>query len=183
MNDVNDIMRKLEAKKKQAKKSGLKRFAHPQNHGRFYITTDEALIRDPEYRKVMAGTRTTYDWIRTNIVRGEMNHPIAQWIRKHYFDERRLLAYSASYRQLAKDLFRAVGTVKGDLKRLEEAKYILTEPMPKPKGNKRPQFVYILGNWEPGLNDFYDVSKREFYFIDNKWRKIDTTDVEKLIRH
>ncbi len=182
MNHEDDILQKWKTKERQAKKSGLKKFTHPQNHGRNYITTDAELIRDPEYRNIMACIRTTYDWIRTNIVRGEMNHPIAQWVKKQYFDERRLLAYSASYRQLAKDLFRAVDTVKSDLKRLEEAKYILIEPMPKPKGNRQPQFVYILGYWEPGLNDFYDVSKREYYFIDNKWRKIGTTDVEKLVR-
>jgi hypothetical protein len=77
------------------------------------------------------------------------------------YHENGFLAYTASYRHIARQCFLNEKTVKKIIVKFAEAGVILIDTV-KNEGGKRPQNVYILGTWKEE-----NGQRSEHYFVDS----------------
>ena len=106
---------------------------------------ERGLFRNPEFRKIFKSPFTVYGWLWANIVRkGWIDKP-GYPIKEKYYD-RGLLAYCSSFSKIAGDCFIDKDTAKKYTDNLAAHGIIKIDPI-IPEGKKRPQNVYVLGEW------------------------------------
>lgn len=132
----------------------------------FFLMKRRREMRNPEFRKLFNGITMLYDWLWCNIVRGKMKGDKLN-IYDDYYVKRNLLAYSASYRQLAKDLFCSVDKVRRYIERLDQAGVIKIET--KNIGKDKPQNIYILGYWKLVEDSEGKTIKKDFLYMTKKF--------------
>lgn len=112
----------------------------------YVLQTERGLIRNAHYRDLFKGPGTVYEFIWANMVRKGWHDTDEFPIRKMYHDDRKLLVYCTSFRNLARQCKMSVNTVIEIVRRFEAAGIIKTEPY-TPSGKKQAQTVLILGYW------------------------------------
>ncbi|MCD4675945.1 MAG: hypothetical protein K8S18_08115 [Desulfobacula sp.] len=111
----------------------------------FFLMLERGLFRNPEFRKIFKGPFTVYGWFWSNIVREGWIDKKGYPIKKRYYD-RGLLAYCSSFSKIAEECFMNKDTVKKYTDHLAANGILIIDPI-IPEGKKRPQNVYILGEW------------------------------------
>jgi hypothetical protein len=146
-----------------------------KSRGDFFILTTVSVIDDKEYRKAFKGVRTTYDWMRANVVRSEFRNDKYN-IKERYYDKGKL-AVSKSFRQLADELFIHYNTAQSHIDKLVKSGAVKKYKLPGSQAKGRyEQNVYVLGSWK-SYTDPETGKKRymEFYYIDDKYGAHQTT--------
>lgn len=131
----------------------------------YFLMRKRGLVRNPDYRKLMKGPTTLYEYIWANIVRDYM-HNDPHNIKEKYYDKG-FLAYCSSYRHLAEKCFMDKNTVMKYIKNFVDNDIIKTDAV-GPKN--RPQTVFILGTWQKEKEEGREKIK-ECYYIDDKFYK------------
>ena len=134
--------------KPKIKKQNLQREMQPGDD--HFLKIRRGLIRNENYRKLFKGPETVYGWLWKGIVRHGWKDTVGYPIKEKYFDKW-LLAYSTSISEIAKQCEMSPSTVAKYLKQFEEAGVIRIEHL-KPKGKKRGQSVFIMGEWSRDNN-------------------------------
>lgn len=137
-----------------------------KTRGDFFISTTIDLLDDPKYRKLMKGVRTTYDWLRANIVRGDMYND-KLFIKRDFYDKGEL-ALVRSYRQLARELFIHRDTAACHMKKLIGSDVVRQVIIPASRAfDRRVHHVYVLGTWKEYEQNDGKIHHHEYYYINN----------------
>ena len=136
----------------------------------YFLKTERGLIKNAAYRKLFKGPGTVYEFLWQNIVRAKMVKD--KFHIKENYDDKGLLAYSTSYRHIAKECFMDKDYVKKVIKEFKDAGIIFIESV-VPEGGKRPQNVYILGTWKKIDGKRVEHFFRDAVFLTNKVREIE----------
>jgi len=120
--------------------------------------TKKRLVMKEEYRKLFNNSTTLYQFLLSNIVRGDMPGDAFNIKRNHY--DKGFLACSFPERVLAKECFISRWKVREHTKRLEKAGIIKIEKVDLDK--HRTQNIYTLGTWQ-----FIEGIKKERLYLDD----------------
>lgn len=117
------------------------------------------LVMKEEYRKLFNNSTTLYQFLLSNIVRGDMPGDVFD-IKNRYY-ERGFLACSFSLRQLSKHCFISFRKVRNYIEALAKANVIKIEKAPV-KDRKEAQNIYVVGTWQ-----FIGGEKKERLYLDD----------------
>lgn len=120
--------------------------------------TKKRLVMKEEYRKLFNNSTTLYQFLLSNVVRGDMPNDPFDIKKKHY--DRGFLACSFSLRTLAKKCFISKWKVEGFIKALEKAGIITVKETDS--DNYQTQNIYVLGTWQ-----FIEGKKSERLYLDD----------------
>jgi len=113
----------------------------------YFLPNRRYMIRNKDYLELFKGPSTVYEWIWANIARHGWKDKKGYPIKEKYFDNG-FLVYSASLSEIGKQCGgMSKATVGKYIKQFEEAGVLKVEYL-QPKGKKRGQSVFILGEWE-----------------------------------
>ncbi len=112
----------------------------------YFLQNRRGMIRNDKYRELFKGPSTVYEWLWANIARHGWKDTDDYPIKAKYFDNG-FLAYSASISEVGKKCGMSKATAGKYIKQFEKAGVLRIEYL-KPKGKKRGQSVFILGEWE-----------------------------------
>jgi hypothetical protein len=103
-----------------------------------YVSTNIRVIRNEEYRKLMKGPETVYNYMRSYIIRGKLRN---DWLnlKATYYDNG-FLVCCFSYEKLAEACFMERRTIKRYIKNFEKAGMLTIERLNHKK-------VFVLGIW------------------------------------
>lgn len=132
------------------------------------LYTDFGTIDNDLYRQVMTsnkGIEMTYQYLRRNIVRGEMTNRYGNEVYNKFYRNGKLAA-SISEKELSKKLFVSNHTIRRNIEILSDCKLIKVDELSFRVGGsfKKSQKVYILGDWTTTLNDKGDDRKVEYLY-------------------
>jgi hypothetical protein len=119
-----------------------------------YITMSIRVIRNPEYRSVMRGPETLFNYLRAFVIRGDLKKDRLK-IKEHYYDKC-YLACCFSYEQLADACFLHRQTVQKYIEDFEKARMIRIDRV----GRKK---IFVLGMWYIDKEGRY---KEKYFFED-----------------
>jgi hypothetical protein len=120
-----------------------------------YVSINIRIIRSEEYRKLMKGPDTVYNYMRAYIIRGKLKN---DWLnlKTTYYDNG-FLACCFSYEKLAEACFMDRYTIKKYIKSFEDDGILTIERV----GHKK---VFILGIWyktdDDKIKECYYLNKR-----------------------
>lgn len=144
----------------------------------YFLMIKRGLVRNPEYRKLMKGPGTIYEYVWCNIVRDKMYNDIHN-IKEKYYDKG-FLAYCSTYGHIGKECFMHKDTVMGYIKNFEEAGVMETKKI-GPKSTKKDKHdrlidrrstVFILGTWQKEFSKVKnEMEIKERYYIEDKFYK------------
>jgi len=106
--------------------------------------TKKRLVMKEEYRKLFNNSTTLYQFLLSNIIRGNMSNDTFDIKKRHY--DKGFLACSFSMRTLAKKCFISKWKVEKYIKNLEKAGIIKIEKIKL--DNCQVQNIYVLGTWQ-----------------------------------
>jgi len=112
---------------------------------KYFVKTPRKLPRNEKYLKMFKGPGTVWDWLCAHIIRKGWNDTKDYPLKEKYFDNH-FLVHSSSISVIAKKCGMSKSTVSKYLKTFEEGGVIRIEYL-RPKGKKRGQSVFILGEW------------------------------------
>lgn len=112
---------------------------------KYFIKTPRKLPRNEKYLKMFKGPGTVWERLWSKIIRKGWNDTKGYPLKEKYFDNH-FLACSTSISAISKKCGLAKSTVSKYLKIFEEGGVIRIEYL-RPKGKKRGQSVFILGEW------------------------------------
>lgn len=128
----------------------------------FFLRTKRKLPRNENYLKVFKGRGTVYEWLWANIIRKGWNDTEDFPLKAKYYDAH-FLVCSASISKIADICGMSKNTVDKYIKVFEEAGVIRIDYL-KPKGKKRGQGVYILGEWRFIEGEYFEFFYRDEVF-------------------
>ena len=131
----------------------------------YFLTTERGIIRNETYRELFKGPGTVYEWIWANVVRSQWQDTKGYPIKENYYDNG-YLAYSSSYRQLARDCGLHKNKVKEYIDNFKKAGVIKVKHLVR-TGKKRGQSVFIIGTWRWGKDKNGKRTVIESYFKDD----------------
>jgi hypothetical protein len=129
---------------------------------KYFLKTKRKLPRNKKYRKVFKGPSTVWEWLWSNIIRKGWNDTEGYPLKEKFFDNG-FLVCSYSISKIAEECEMSKSTVSKFLKIFEEAGVIRIEYL-KPKGKKRGQSVFILGEWKNIDGEYEEILYRDGAF-------------------
>jgi len=132
--------------------------SHTGNEYEVY-RTKKRLVMKEEYRKLFNNSTTLYQFLLSNIIRGDM--PGDRFDIKNNYYERGFLACSFSLRQLSKCCFISFRKVRNYIDTLAKAGIIKIEKATI-RDKKEAQNIYVLGTWQ-----FIEGVKKERLYLNN----------------
>jgi hypothetical protein len=138
----------------------------------YFLIRKRGLIRNPEYRKFMGGKSTIYEYIWSNIVRGNLYNDRYNIKRDYY--SKGFLAYGSTYNHIAEACYMDKNTVITHIEDFERAGVIKTEKLgPKPARKDkmgriidRRKTVFILGTWHKEIVEGKEKIIERYYIED-----------------
>lgn len=121
--------------------------------------TKKRLVMKEEYRKLFNNSTTLYQFLLSNIVRGDMLGDKFDIKKKHY--DKGFLACSFSLRELSKHCFISFRKIRNYIDMLSKAGIIKIEKAPI-RDKKEAQNIYVLGTWQ-----FIEGVKDERLYMDD----------------
>ncbi|WDP89031.1 MAG: hypothetical protein HUN04_04510 [Desulfobacter sp.] len=131
----------------------------------YFLKTRRGMVRNEKYRELFKGPGTVYEWLWSNIARGQWKDTKEYPIKEKYYD-RGYLVYCTTYSQIAKHCGMAKSTVIKYINSFVDAGIVRVENL-KPKGKKQGQSVFILGEWKlnPSTGKPDETYYREIIFM------------------
>lgn len=130
----------------------------------YFMKTRRGMIRNEKYRDLFKGPHTVYECLWANIVRHGWKDSEDYPIKEKYYDKG-YLVYSTSISKIAEKCGMAKATVDKYLKQFANAGVLRIEHLPAPKGKKRGQSVFVLGEWKTVNGKPAEVFYREQVFM------------------
>jgi len=132
-------------------KQNLQRQRKPGDE--YFLKTRRGMILNENYRQLFKGPGIVYEWLWSNIARHGWKDTGDYPIKEKYFDNG-FLVYSSSISNIAKKCGISKATTAKYLKQFEKAGILKIEHL-QPKGKKRGQSVFILGEWRDNDEEIY----------------------------
>lgn len=169
--DFDKMIREEEIIREGNRKKEKKKKAYSGDE--YFLMKKRGMIRNPEYRRIMGGISTVYEYIWANIVRDKMYNDRYN-IKENYYDKG-FLAYCSTYNHIAKECFMDKNTIQRYMEKFESIGAIKilkvgVKPSKRDKMDRiidRRPSVFILGTWKKTLSLDNKEIKQENYYLDD----------------
>lgn len=137
-----------------------------QKRDDYFLRTERGVVLNRTYREFFGGRTIVYEWLWANLVRKGWIDQKGYPIKKEYYDKG-LLAYCSTPAKIADECALVKNTVIKYLDQFKKAGIIKVEHL-VPKGEKRGQSVFILGEWKEVDGEPVERFYRDEIFLSEK---------------
>jgi predicted transcriptional regulator len=137
-----------------------------QKRDDYFLRTERGVVLNRTYREFFGGRTIVYEWLWANLVRKGWIDQKGYPIKKEYYDKG-LLAYCSTLAKIADECGLVKNTVIKYLDEFKKAGIIKVDHL-VPKGEKRGQSVFILGEWKEVDGEPVERFYRDEIFLSEK---------------